>query len=329
VIDNSHSMEPRQAELAATFPQLIDALRSYALGSDGSGKPCSVGDKSGCNIPDLRIGVVTTDLGAGNWGHPSCAVTGGDDGKLQNTPRVSACSPPMDPWIAYDQKTMSSNVLTGASNHIDRVKAAFGCIAPVGIAGCGFEQTLAAARRALDPALEVNKGFLRGDAVLAVVFITDEDDCSGGGEIFDPSQQGLGDLLGPLNSFRCFEFGVTCEVNGRAPGPRTDCKPKSKLAAAPSLYPVEDYVDFFRALKPPGHVVFGAIVGPTSPVVVGLVGKNPTVEPSCATSHGTAAPAIRIQALLDNFWHVTGSACDEQAYRKTLEQLGAALAPDA
>ena len=45
--------------------------------------------------------------------------------------------------------------------------------------GCGFEHQLASVRAALDPALPpTNVGFLRADAFLAVVLVTNEDDCS-------------------------------------------------------------------------------------------------------------------------------------------------------
>jgi hypothetical protein len=56
------------------------------------------------------------------------------------------------------------------------VAGAFSCIAQLGPDGCGYEQSLEAMYRALDPA--VNPGFIRDDAALAVLFITDEDDCS-------------------------------------------------------------------------------------------------------------------------------------------------------
>lgn len=328
VVDNSGSMATRQVQLAVAFPRLIDALRSPSLSSDGGAKPCTDTDTSGCNIPDLRIGVITTDLGTGSYSLPSCEEIGGDDGKLQSTSRDVGCTPPVDPWIAYDKDSRLSNVPEGAPSHIERIKAAFSCIARVGAGGCGYEQPLEASRRALDPQLAINPGFLRPEAVLAVIYTTDEDDCSAAGsELFDPSQQGIDDPLGPLTSFRCFEFGVSCDVGGRALGPRTDCVPHTG-ATSPHLNPIEDYITFFRQLKPPGHVVFGAIVGPPSPVVVGSDGKgNPVVEPSCVAASGVAKPAIRIHALLESFWSFTGSVCGDQDFSETLQRLGALLAP--
>jgi len=107
------------------------------------------------------------------------------------------------------------------------VKTAFQCIAKLGTQGCGYEHSLESARRALDPQSNINPGFLRDDAFLAIVFITDEDDCSARNpQLFDPTQAALTDPLGPLTSFRCFEFGITCDINDRNKmGPRHNCVP--------------------------------------------------------------------------------------------------------
>src|SRR5690606_21225427 len=64
-----------------------------------------------------------------------------------------------------------------ASAFADRL----GCLAQaVGIEGCGFEQPLLSAARALERG---DAGFPRADALLAVLVLTDEEDCSLG----DPS----------------------------------------------------------------------------------------------------------------------------------------------
>ncbi|MDD5308575.1 MAG: hypothetical protein PHU25_14735 [Deltaproteobacteria bacterium] len=52
------------------------------------------------------------------------------------------------------------------------------CLASVGAQGCGIEQPLIAAVRALDR----QPGFLRSDALLAIIIISDEDDCSMNGD---------------------------------------------------------------------------------------------------------------------------------------------------
>ena len=191
-----------------------------------------------------------------------------------------------------------------------QVKNGFQCIALLGLNGCGFEQTLQSARRALDPVLNVNPGFYRKDAMLAVIFISDEDDCSAQNpKLYDPTKRGLTDPLGPLTSFRCFEFGVKCTCPGKpkcdrfTQGPRKNCVPGGTY-----LHKVTDYIKFFANLKKtpagkphPQRVIMSAIVGPTDKVEVGVDGKNPTLKPSCQSSAGFAVPAIRIKALAHAF----------------------------
>jgi hypothetical protein len=268
VVDNSNSMAEEQKNLAQNFPKLIQKLDQAQLG--------------------YRVGVVSTDLGAGNYNIPSCETAGGDAGKLRSAPMVAGCVPPTDPWI---EKIGTATNVPGGD-----VSGAFSCIAQVGTGGCGFENTLEAARQALSPG--VNPGFLRQNAALAVVLLTDEDDCSAAKPgLYDTSQQSLTDPLGPLSSFRCFEFGVSCDINDRTqPGPRQNCVP-----TAGWLHGVAAYEQFFKQLKPAGRVVLAAIAGPAEPVVVGLDANTPSVKPSCQSVNGSAAPAIRIKALVDAF----------------------------
>jgi hypothetical protein len=320
VIDNSQSMADEQENLRDNFPKLIDALRSDKLGPDGSGKPCSASDTSGCKIPNLHIGIVSTDLGAGNYGLGGCERAGGDRGKLQNKATTAWCTPPTDAYISYHEGR--TNVPGAGRDPIQKVKDAFSCIAGIGTRGCGFEQTLEASRRALDPSLGVNPGFLRNesgqgpDALLALVYVTDADDCSAyNPQLYDPSQQGLTDPLGPHTSFRCFEFGVHCDCAGGSTctrttvGPRQNCVPGG-MTSAYYLHRVDIYNSSFQSLKrtpynmpDPRRVIMAAIAGPTSPVAVGMDGTLPTLEPSCHTrpGDGGALPAIRIKALVHHF----------------------------
>ena len=270
VVDNSNSMAQEQQNLAQNFPKFIQKLDQAGLG--------------------YHVGVVSSDLGAGNYGLPSCEVAGGDGGKLLSQPHIAGCTPPSDPWISKVNGT--SNVPGGD------VAAAFSCIAQIGTGGCGFESTLESARRALDPTLNANPGFIRKDAALAVILLTDEDDCSAQKtSLFDPNQSSLTDPLGPLTSFRCFEFGVSCDINDRTKvGPRQGCQPDFDW-----LFKVDDYRTFFQGLRPPGRVMLAAIAGPDQPVEVGLDAQNPVLRPSCQSSNGMAVPAIRIKALMDAF----------------------------
>jgi hypothetical protein len=284
VLDNSNSMGLEQENLRKNFPKFIEALRAPSLNN---------------KIPNVHLGVISTDLGAGNYSLPSCEVSNGDGGKLLAQPRQAGCVGPSKSYIEYIEGVTNINN-PAVGDPIDKVKQAFQCIAEIGTGGCGFESTIEAARRALDPKLNRNPGFIRKDAFLAVVFITDEDDCSAQKpQLFDPNQNQINDPLGPLTSFRCFEFGVQCDCPGGAckrtsMGARKSCKPAHNW-----LYKVEDYKRFFEGLKPKGRLLMFAVAGPTDKVEVGMDNQNPSLRPSCQTSLGSAAPAIRIKALID------------------------------
>lgn len=288
VIDNSDSMEHEQKSLKQSFPSDLERLRTAKLGQQ---------------LPDLRIGVISTDLGAGPYKVGKCRP-GGDQARLQTLQTIAGCTPPVDPWIAYSPG--KTNV-PGSGSALSRAKNAFICISQLGTGGCGFEQPLEAMQTALDPTLQVNPGFLRPDAMLAVIFLSDEDDCSARDHrLYDPSSQGLTDPLGPLTSFRCFEFGVSCDCPGKAQCTRQDLGPRKNCVPRPNglLYGTARYVKFLRQLKrsagypDPDLVFVAASAGPVQRVEVGLDGKLPTLKPSCQTAMGYAVPGIRLEAVV-------------------------------
>jgi hypothetical protein len=309
VVDNSNSMAQEQSALAQAFPQFIDMLATMSAG-----------------MPDTHIGVISTDLGAGNYQIPSCEVAGGDGGKLENNPRKAGCTPPKDPYVSYLGGVTN---VPGSGSALDRVKSGFSCIAEIGTGGCGFENTIEASRRAVDPKLNVNPGFVRQDAMLVVIYLTDEDDCSAQKpQLYDPNQYSITDPLGPLTSFRCFEFGIQCTCAGGAActrttvGPRTNCKPAFNW-----LYQIQDYITFFKGLKPPGQILMAALTGPETPVSTAISYQNPELQPSCQSSNGSAVPAIRIKALLDGFGTASffSSICDT-SFGPPLKKLGTQIA---
>src|SRR5262249_9469785 len=114
------------------------------------------------------------------------------------------------------------------NNFSGDIATVFSCIAQVGASGCGLEHQLAAVRAAFgDPAMNLpappgNQGFLRDNAFLAIIWITNEDDCSvpPNSQLFAPTF----DML-PLG-FRCTEYGIRC--GGQRPptspaGPLLNC----------------------------------------------------------------------------------------------------------
>jgi hypothetical protein len=214
----------------------------------------------------------------------------------------------------------------------------------LGTGGCGFEQPLEAMRRAF--ANPANYGFLRKDAVLALVFVTDEDDCSSfDAAMFDPAQSGLDSPLGPLASFRCFEFGVQCNPDDpRALGEKLDCVPRQD---SPYMPHPEGYAELLKSFTPaPRQIVVAGIVGldpggPDEPLVVveedRVIGTVFDLEPACVLTDSSgsggerviteAAPAVRLRAFLDEFpdRNALTSICAEDA-GNALEDVGSLLA---
>jgi hypothetical protein len=284
VVDNSASMGDEQAALAASFPLMMDILAQV----DGG-------------LPNLHIGVVTSDMGTlgsaspdpgptvGTLGSGGCGGVG-DDGRLRMTPAMTE-------MFLSDVGATDG---TRTRNYTGELRDAFRDLALVGATGCGFEQHLAAMRRGLvNPA---NAGFLRPSANLAVVFLADEDDCS----MLDPALLGLETpALGPLKSFRCFAHGVTCTENSSTLGVKTHCAPR---ADSPYVEDIQPFVDALIAEKQdPRRIMVGAIVGPVEPVEVQLGwegGESPSLAPSCdyqGVGPSFAFPAVRIGAFLDEF----------------------------
>jgi hypothetical protein len=280
VIDNSGSMSGEQDSLALNFPLLMDALDDPLLG-----------------LPSVHIAVVTTDVSTAPYVGGRC-VDGGDKGDMVAS--GVGCQGPSGSFIRDIGREDGSR----DRNYTGDLSEVFSCIARVGIEGCGFEQSLEAMRLALDNNPN-NEGFLRDDALLAIVFITDEDDCSAGDtRIFDRdgAQNSPTSELGVLGSFRCFEFGVECDgASPRVAGVRENCVPKSD---SPFLTNVNEFVEFVRSKKPfPDSQIFvAAIAGPTSPVEVLQDEGESILGFSCeGTGLGEAVPPIRLKSFLDSF----------------------------
>lgn len=285
VIDNSGGIGEEQALLTAVFPQFVDALASAPGG-----------------LPNLHLGVVSADVGAG--GQPVVACDGdGDDGLLQSQP-WNDCEPPMGRFI----RDIANADGTRAANYAGTLADAFGCIARLGTSGCGFEQPLESMKRALEGSNPENLGFARPNAYLAVVFISTEDDCSAfDPAIFDPTQDGLTDPLGPFSSFRCAEFGIECDGDpiSRFPkeySPPGVCVPRTD---SPYLRHPQDYVDFLRSTRDdPNLFIVAGILGDPVPVRVAVdpVDQAPDVVPSCLTiGLGEGWPSVRLSWFLAQF----------------------------
>jgi MYXO-CTERM domain-containing protein len=289
VIDNSGSMQEEQAALVQNFPAFMTALENGMGG-----------------LPDIHIGVISSNAGAGQFNLPGCAS---DDGALQAAARVAGCTPPQGAFISDEIGPGGVRV----KNYTGSLADTFACIAPLGTAGCGFEQHLESTRLALNGSNPGNAGFLRPDAYLAIVIVADEDDCSAADvSMYDPAQMSISDPLGPLTSFRCAEFGITCAQGdlARGPGSYTDCQPRSGSYVR---HP-QDYVDFLKGLKAdPERVIVATIVGNPEPVAVDVdFDGRPGLQPSCTSAAGNAFPSVRFAYVASQFpgRHVFHSICN-------------------
>jgi hypothetical protein len=164
IVDDSGSMSEEQTNLAANFPKFIDVLNAYMT---SGGAPL-----------DYHVGLTTTSLSEGLPPLPiPIPIPMGDDGALRNTAGCGLTR-------AWVERTDANPAME------------FSCVAKVGTDGSGQEQPLNAAKLALTDRIAdgKNKGFMRDDALLAVVMLTDEDDQSG-----DPKNAGSSPL--PVDDF--------------------------------------------------------------------------------------------------------------------------------
>ncbi len=321
VVDNSDSMGDDWSVWESTF-SLAGELYNLVGG-----------------LPNLHIGVTSTDLGSGVHQLPGCEVIGGDQGNLltSNCSALLGASYVVDvepTGCEIEKELHASGTLTQCAFHNcdtsnciheptttlyvdakgcprcgnyygETLASTLYCMFDVaGVSSCEFEQPLEAMYRALDGNQD-NSEFLRSEAYLGVVFITDEDDCSVSDPIiFNPDQSGIDSPLGYLSSYRCFEFGVECDINDRIHvGLRQNCQPREDEGAL--LHPISRYVQFINGIKDPSMFAVAAVAGPvvSDSVTVDVNDDGwPEVQYSCSTyGFNTATPGIRLRAFLEAF----------------------------
>ncbi|MBZ0234205.1 MAG: hypothetical protein K8M05_17885 [Deltaproteobacteria bacterium] len=283
VVDDSGSIAAERAAMIAAAGESLFAQLTDDLGQ----------------LPDLHVAVVSTDVTIELANVPGCAS--GADGRFRTGNGTVTC--PVQGAYIIDSPDGAGGRTT---NYDGAIADAFSCFATLDVSGCGFEQPLEAMRRALDGRYPEHAGFLRQDALLVVVMLTDEDDCSA----FDPNlfgdpSAGIDSPLGPRTSFRCFEFGVVCDPDQpRAHGVKTACVPREDSAY---VTPVSEYRQFLDGLKlEPGLVMVAGLMGPSDVIEVGpdvLSPELPALVPACFqpdTDFGTTPP-IRLTALGESF----------------------------
>jgi hypothetical protein len=151
VIDNSGSMADEQAKLIANFPGFAQEIQETLGEVDSYHVGVTVTDNFGLPFPD---GV--------NSDAPECRTLGA----LVTSNANGNCGP-----FAEGQRYMTQ---------MDELGTAFACAANVGDMGSGYEEVAGAMLAGIGPALNqtgaCNAGFIRDDALLVVVLISDEND---------------------------------------------------------------------------------------------------------------------------------------------------------
>jgi len=331
VIDNSGSMAAHQQRMSTAIPALVAPLSAAGL--------------------DLRIAVTTTDAG-----NPRCPTESfkPENGALQarscrqgvaegewlfgeedfsascldNCPHETITfaptateadpQPAVRPWIEWSD---------GAGNVDVPLNEALACVLPQGVVGCGFESPLEGMYLALsrtqdpgDPAF----GFLRTNADLLVVIVSDESDCSSvpaAAEIFTSNKVYWNDPEDPApTSALCWNAGMQCTGG---PGTYDDCVAADHdllgmVTEDPTqavMHPVSRYQGVLSTIlagkqqagsKAKVHVaaIAGVPVGyPGNPLVFadGDADEqaNFGVGPGCASADAFAVPPGRIREVVE------------------------------
>ena len=345
VIDDSGSMAEEQALLAKNFGAFIGVLEApdiranYRIGitTTDSGNPrCSKADTtppagdlllSSCldRTGDFLFNGTDPPTDATYACTDVCKKTGADLEILPTTTDRDPVAKPR-PWLeSLDGRT---NLPEGVST-----LEAFQCFGPQGVAGCGFESHLESMYRALakaDTPGEANYGFLRDSAILSVVILTDELDCSYNEAhkvIFTPDNKVFWNSPDdPIpTSAVCMRAGVECIGDGDPAF--EDCYAQDydeagnpgASAADAVLHPVSRYVDYLKGIEaakqkedggqevlvaliggvPPGYEAGGEIVysGVGDPAFIDDFG----VAPGCVLGDGKAAPPVRLREFAEAF----------------------------
>lgn len=276
VIDDSGSMLDQQAQLGIWSKEMFSVL-------SGDGE-----------LPDLHIGVTSSSVAI-----PGPMGCENGTGGFLSTGAVVATDRYLSDVAGPEGRVR---------NYEGTLTDAFAKMARLGDAGCGYEQPFKAARIAL-----ASEGFLRDDALLLVVFVTDEDDCSSADPAFydDVYGDACSDM-GPMTSYRCFEHGVECAdgKGSREFGERTNCRPSSNGRFIES---VPGFAQYLKKLKPhPAQTLVAGIYGkpngvfaiPDEKIELARGYQTPRLADVCGGTgvEGTGAtPAIRMNALLAEF----------------------------
>ena len=316
-IDNSGSMADKQKILATAVPDLVSRLVN-PLCVDADGVPaasqppslataCADGfDREFDPIDDIHIGIISSSLGSpggaacdptAEWGDPSMV----DMAHLVDR-TASGAAPTWDGkgFLAWDPNKKQTPA--GTSEYAELESTLRDMVVGVGQVGCGYEAQLESWYRFLvDPEpyatieidgdagavltgvdqvlLEQRADFLRPDSLLAIVMLTDENDCSAdlqgagylmnkAGQMWRPRKECATDPNDPCcksckqDPGECPHDATCFDGEGEVALLSTDeddktknlrCFEQKRRFGFDMLFPIQRYVDGLRETTVPGR----------------------------------------------------------------------------
>lgn len=263
-----------QRELALALPVLLEALRSLPGGR-----------------PDLQLMVVKSDLGAEIAPQPTCAA-----GMSPGAPEGFGCG------LRRGQRFLS---LTRDQPLSPAISDQLACLVRgAGRRGCGYGHQLGSVVELLEAdALAAGPGFLRPEAHLVILIVTDDDDCSTApsGDRFlrqMPADQ--------TAATRCALAGHTCFG---APPPAAEFKVPLSVCRGTDggpLFPIPTLIARLLARKRGGEAnltiagIFGKPAAhPDVPYQIERTPRGLDYVSSCRSRLGTASLAPRLATFLE------------------------------
>jgi hypothetical protein len=290
MIDSSSSMTSMQQKLLTQLPLFMQVLQNLPGG-----------------LPSLHVAVVSENMGAPSDVQSSIGCTAiGDDGNFHYLPEGTCTATTL---TAGDTYISDVDMMP---NFTDPIGTVFQCIALLGDMGCGFEHQLESIDRALGadglgPAPSGNAGFLRPEAYLGIVMLTNEDDCSGPQNTtiysLNGYEQNIMNPDGPIANYRCNggprgahycqdpangnawmipPLNPPADAQGTAADPTlnlVNCEDNEQPpmgTGTSALIPVSKFITDIKALKPDpaDQILVAGIIAPSTPYTVNWVPES-------------------------------------------------------
>jgi hypothetical protein len=288
VIDNSGSMAEEQENLARNFPQFIRQVEDYVTTTNEQ--------------LDYRVGVTSTSRANLSFDHSTTVKQGGAECRTTadcqrnnvvcECPRLNFaecsdacpgrcfCEPPGFTMPMQERCDGEDGALVAPSGYgqpwIDgpgaHVAGAFTEAATLGVTGCSMEMPLYAAEHALSTEFGSapggpNEGFLRPNALLMLIIVTDEDDCSTDVERLD--YRTVIDTAHPFAVPPAGDFACTDEEGNDTGEP---------------YWPISHYLRFFDDLMGGSNRWAAAVIAG---------------QESCQSAYGSAFTAHRLRRFVE------------------------------